>query len=78
MVKRLEVGCEDKISFKYIGVSITQEGEKVMMSHYSRRIKVLDRWHFRGERRLLDGEQSMYCSLLGQLNWLLQHTQSDL
>ena len=30
--ERLEVGCEKKVSFKYIGVSIRQRGERVMMS----------------------------------------------
>ena len=32
VVERLEVGCEEKVSFKYIGVSIRQGGERVMMS----------------------------------------------
>ena len=47
-------------------------------SHYSRRIKELENWHFRRERRLSEREQSMYQSLLGQLNWLVQHTRPDL
>ena len=38
----------------------------------------MERWHFKGERRLSDGEQSKYHSLLGQLNWLVQHTRPDL
>ena len=46
--------------------------------HYSRGIKELEKWHFRGERRLSEREQSMYRSLLGQLNWLVQHTSPDL
>ena len=47
-----------------------------MMSqrHYSKGIKELERWYFKEERRLSEGEQSMYRSLLGQLNWLVQHT----
>ena len=75
--ERLEVGCEEKVSFKYIGISIGQGGERVMMSqrYYSKGIKELERWHFKGERRLSDGEQSMYHSLLGQLNWPVQHTR---
>ena len=31
VVERLEVGCKE-VSFKYIGVSIRQGGERVMMS----------------------------------------------
>ena len=46
--------------------------------YYSRGIKELERWHFKGERKLFDGEHSMHRSLLGQLNWLVQHTQPDL
>ena len=55
--ERLEVGCEEKVSFKYILVSIRQAGERVMMSqrHYSRGIKELERWDFKGDRRLSSG-----------------------
>ena len=49
VVKRLEVGCEEKASFKDIGESIRQGGERLMMSqrHYCRGIKELERWHFK-------------------------------
>ena len=76
----MEVGYEENVSFKYIGVSIRQGGERVMMSqkHYSRGIKEFERWYFKGKRRLSEGEQSIYRFLLGKLNWLGQHTRPDL
>ena len=45
VVERFEVGCEEKISFKYIWVSIRQGGEREMMRHrhYSIGIKELER-----------------------------------
>ena len=43
--ERLEVGCEEKVSFKYIGVGIRQEKRKVVMSqrHYSNIREVVKR-----------------------------------
>ena len=51
--------CEAKVNFKYIGVNIRQGGERVLMSqsYYSRRIKELEKWYFRGERKLSEREQ---------------------
>ena len=58
------MGYEEKVSFKYIGVSKRRGGEKGMMtpSHYSRGIKELERRHFKGERRLSDG--SSQCTVI--------------
>ena len=42
--KRLNIGCEETVKFKYIGVGIRQEKDKVVMSqqHYSRSIYYRD------------------------------------
>ena len=73
--EKLEVGCEEKVNFKYIGVRVNQERDRVMLSqeHYSRGVKEVEMWRFKGDRTLDKEEQSLYRSVLGQLNWLVQH-----
>ena len=78
--ERLEVGCEEEVNFKYIGVRVNQERDRVVLSqeHYSAGVKEVEAWRFRGDRTLDMKEQSLYRSILGQLNWLVQHTRPDL
>ena len=74
--KRLEVGSEEMLEFKYIAVEIRQEKDKVVMNQqkYSMGIREVPKWKFRGDRILEEEEPTLYQSVISQLNWLVQHT----
>ena len=78
--ERLKEGSEEVGDFKYIGVEIRQEKDKIVMSQrkYSMSMREVPKWRFRGDRKLEKEEQSMYRSIIGQLNWLVQHSRPDL
>ena len=40
---------------------------------YSMSMREMPKWKFRGERKL-EEEQSIYPSVIGQLNWLVQQS----
>ena len=72
--------CKARLTRGFLGVWIRQKKEEVVMSqrNYSRGIREVARWKFRGERELSENEQSIYQLMIGQLNWLVQYTRSDL
>ena len=77
--KRLEVGSQETESFRYIGVELRQEKGGVLMEQrrYIEGIKNIKR-NYLGDRRLSGEEETVLRSLLGQLNWTVQHTRPDL
>ena len=45
---------------------------------YSSTMREVPRWRFKGERELGEEKQSLYQSIIGHLNWLVQHSRTDL
>ena len=41
-------------------------------------MREVPKWRFRVERELKEKEKSLYRSIIGQLNWLVQHSRPDL
>lgn len=66
--------------FKYIGLNIEQKNMEIFIvqQDYTKRILPPDRKSFKIERKLTEKEQTLYRSLIGQLNWLAQHTRPDI
>ena len=52
---------------KYIGVEIRQANDKVVMGQrqYSKSMRDVPKWRFKGERELEDEEQSLCRSIIG-------------
>ena len=76
----LEVGNRKTNKFRYIGVKLRQEEKGVMMEQkrYINGIKNVRKEDYGGDRKLTGEEETIYRSLVGQVNWTLQHTRPDL
>lgn len=77
---KLQIGSEEKQEFKYIGVNIKQEKDKIYLHQntYINRIEIPDVDKYLQERNLSDTEKTEYRSLIGQINWVSQHTRPDM
>lgn len=79
--EKLEIGKEQEQIFKYIGLNIEQKKDEAILVDqidYTKRIIYPEKKFFLEERTLSDKEQTNYRSLIGQLNWIAQHTRPDI
>ena len=80
MRKSLRVGSEEVRSFKYIGICIEQKMGEIMMDQqkYTLGIENIEK-NFSGEnKKLTEEELTEYRSIIGQMNWVAQHTRPDM
>lgn len=80
LLGKLKIGAREKRDFKYIGVNVRQESEEIWMEQksYVKSIRIPDVKRFNGDRKLKIAEMKEYRSLIGQLNWVAQHTRPDI
>ena len=78
--KTLKVGEEEISAFKYIGVNIQQEGNTLWLDQqkYIDGIKIPEERRYKEKRMLDRKEMKLYRSLIGQMNWVSQHTRPDM
>src|SRR5215469_3243478 len=78
--KMLKIKSEECFKFKYLGIEVVQEGDRIKMDQ-NKYVQDNLRTNFvlrKEERNLKTYEQTIYRSLIGKLNWLAQHTRPDL
>ena len=80
LMETLQVGSNGTTKFRYIGVGLKQAEEAIIMDQktYIEGIKTLRKEVYRGDRRLGVEEETMYRSIVSQLNWMVQHMRLDL
>ena len=77
---KLKVGEQESKSFKYIGVIVEQEENRICINQwkYIDTIREPEARRFTGDRALDRKELTEYRSLTGQLNWISLHTMPEI
>jgi hypothetical protein len=79
--KRLKVGTEEIGEFKYVGVEVLQRKNVIWLhqTQYAGQVREFKEEHgrLRPGDKLNDEQRTKYRSIVGQLNWLCQHTRPD-
>jgi len=80
MKKKIQTGLEEEKSFKYVGIQVDRKGKNVIMNQnkYVQSIEEPEIKQYRDERELTREEMKQYRGLVGQLNWISQHTRPEL
>lgn len=78
--EKLKVGEQESKSFKYIGVAVEQEEDKIRINQwkYINSVREPEGRRFTGNRMLGKKELTEYRSVVGQLNWVSLHTMPDI
>lgn len=80
MKEKLKVGDQEVGNFKYIGVNVRHKEEEICLDQkkYVESIKEPESRSFEGLRVLKKKELTLYRSVVGQLNWVAQHTVPEI
>jgi len=75
----LKIGNEERENFRYIGVNVEDREYEISLNQrgYVSGIKVPEKRGYIGNREMSERELTLYRSLVGQLNWLSNHTRPD-
>ena len=78
--EKLKVGEEESKSFKYIGVTVEQKEDRIVVNQwrYVDSMKEPEAKRFSGSRILSKKELTEYRSGVGQLNWIALHTMPEI